>query len=177
MTGLLIGGDSGTVRYGREDWDRLLGLLKEGIAAQSRWIVSNSRRTPQAVSEEIARLADGSGGLVAFIDVRKEGAGTLAALFAASDRVAVTVDSSSMISEGIWARKPVVALLPRDAALPELEQGYRDYLAARGWMGELALAEASVEAMEAVCGQVKPLATNPLDDLAALLAERLPGTI
>ena len=174
VTGLLVGGDSGTVHYAREDWERLLGLLQGAVVARSRWIVSNSRRTPDQVSDEIARLADGAGDLVQFIDVRRDGAGTLTALFEASDRIAVSVDSSSMISEAIWARKPVVALLPRQASLPAQEQGYRDYLVGKGWMAELALAKVSLEAVEARCAAVKPLVANPLDELAGLLAERLP---
>lgn len=175
VTGLLIGGDSGTVRFTREDWRQLIGLVTGSVAAQSPWIVSNSRRTPDEVSDEISRLAGEAGGLVQFVDVRRAGAGTLTALFAASDRICVTVDSSSMISEAIWARKPVVALLPRTATLPELEQGYRDYLRNMGWFAELPLTKASAAELDARSGTVKPLAKNPLDDLATLLAQRLPA--
>lgn len=174
MTGLLVGGDSGTVRYAREDWDGLLGLLKGAVAVHSRWIVSNSRRSPDDVSDAISRLAAESGGLIQFIDVRRDGAGTLASLFGASDRIAVTVDSSSMVSEAIWARKPVVALVPREASLPPLEQGYRDYLAGKGWIADLPLVQASLGRLDARCAAVRPLVANPLDDLAGLLAARLP---
>ncbi|MEQ1697110.1 MAG: ELM1/GtrOC1 family putative glycosyltransferase [Hyphomicrobiaceae bacterium] len=173
VTGLLIGGDSGTVRFAHEDWQQLLGLLT-GSMAQTRWVVSNSRRTPDGLSGDILRLAEASGGAIRFVDVRREGAGTLAALFMASDQIAVTVDSSSMISEAIWARKPVVALLPRTALLPVLEQGYRDYLANHGWIAELPLEEASGERLNAACKAVRPLAVNPLDGLADLLTARLP---
>lgn len=174
VTGMLVGGDSGTVRFERDDWGRLMGLLQDAVATQSRWIVSNSRRTPNSISDELAALAERAGGLIQFIDVRKAGAGTLAALLAQSDRIAVTVDSSSMISEAIWARKPVVALVPREATLPALEQTYRDFLADKGWIADLPLTQASEAMLNARSAAVRAMTSNPLDDLADLLAKRLP---
>jgi len=174
VTGLLVGGDSGTVRYNAEDWTRLVAFLADGARDGATWIVSNSRRTPDWVSDALSAVAAQTQGVVAFIDVRATGAGTLGALFAASDRIAVTVDSSSMISEAIWARKPVVALLPQQHGLPASEQGYRDYLASQGWIASLALEQASAIAFEAACARVVPIVGNPLDTLATLLMERLP---
>lgn len=174
VTGLLIGGDSGTVRFDAADWQRLTAMLSETEHANGRWIVSNSRRTPEVVSDAIADIALGSGSRMTFVDVRKAGSGTLGALFEASSRIAVTVDSSSMISEAIWARKPVVALLPRHSGLPALEQSYRDWLAAKNWISNLPLADATGPALESACAKATPIGTNPLDDLAGLLAGRLP---
>ena len=173
--GLLVGGDSGTVRFGEDDWSRLTGLVGDTSGGARRWVVSNSRRTPDAVSDAFARMAEQDRARVQFIDVRTAGAGTLGALFAASDRIAVTVDSSSMISEAVWARKPVVALLPQQAGLPTLEQGYRDWLAGNGWVAAVPLAEATAGTLDAAFGRVAPLAGNPLDALADLLVERLPA--
>jgi len=175
VTGLLVGGDSGTVAFSGDDWKRVAALLTGGAQGGAKWIVSNSRRTPDAVSDALNAIAADANGTVEFIDVRTAGAGTLGALFAASDRIAVTVDSSSMISEAIWARKPVVALLPRQHGLPASEQGYRDYLASQGWIASLALEQASADAFEAACETVRPIAGNPLARLADLLVERLPA--
>ena len=172
--GLLIGGDSGTVRYSAADWERLLGLLAGGAGAPN-WIVSNSRRTPDAVSDGLAGLAAREPGRVSFIDVRAEGAAALSTLFASSDAVAVSVDSSSMVSEAVWARRPVVALVPEQGGLPELEQGYRDYLAAQGWVARIDLKGATAEAVVAAARGVRPIEANPLDQLGELIGARLPG--
>ena len=173
--GLLIGGDSGTVRYHRTDWERLLGLLPARSPQSPRWVVSSSRRTPDDVSDAIAALAADAPGDIRFIDARRKDSGTLMDLFAASQAVAVTVDSSSMVSEAIWARRPVVALAPETAALPALEQGYRDYLATEGWISTLPLEEATPDALLTRLEAVRPLTTNPLDALADLIAARLPA--
>ena len=171
--GLLIGGDSGTVRYQPGDWERLLQLLSKGDS-QLSWIVSNSRRTPAHVSDQIAAYTTRDP-RVRFVDVRQPGAMKLADLFAACDGVVATIDSSSMISEAVWARKPVVVLEPQIAQLPDLEQGYRAYLTNGGWITTLPLAAATPMALETQFRAASPLKTNPLDDLAALLQARLPA--
>ena len=63
---LLVGGDGGGASYGREDWFR----LEEFIAAARRdlgvrWQVTNSRRTPDDVSDRLAAMteAGGAGGM------------------------------------------------------------------------------------------------------------------
>jgi uncharacterized protein len=83
MAGLLIGGNAGTFRYQPHEWRRLLGVIAELHAQHGiRWMVSNSRRTPPAVSDEIARRAGDAGGPIAcFIDVRARGPGSLQQLF------------------------------------------------------------------------------------------------
>lgn len=174
VVGLLVGGDSGTVGFQPGDWVRLLGLLAKPGSVQRRWIVSNSRRTPARVSDRLGAMAAASSGWIEFIDVRRAGAGSLTQLFADADTIAVTVDSSSMISEAIWARKPVVALLPTSSRLPDLEQSYRDYLVAQGWLATLPLAGATSEAVRNQLACVTPLTGNPLDTLATLLQARLP---
>lgn len=172
-TGLLIGGDSGTVRFQDADWAQLMALLMAETNG-GRWIVSNSRRTPIAISDMIAKQAKAAPEKVQFIDVRADGAMGLAALFEACDQIAVTVDSSSMVSEAIWARKPVVALLPRACHLPKLEQDYRAYLATQRWIGSLPLENATPRALADAMGSLAVLETNPLDRLADLIQARLP---
>ena len=88
--------------------------------------------------------------------------------------VAVTVDSSSMISEAIWARRPVAVLTPQRHALPDLEQHYRDYLAAQGWTVAIPLAGASPRLLREKLATVIPLTGNPLESLAGLIEQRLP---
>jgi len=176
IVGLLVGGNSGGFAYTAADWSRLVTLIEEAHRRlKTRWIVSNSRRTDPAASDAIAQLAVRSDGpLVEFIDVRRAGAGTLASLLARSEAIAVTADSSSMVSEAVWARRPVLALMPADATFDADEQSYRNYLEREGWVVTLALADATPEALAASLASVRPLGANPLDALAGLLRARLP---
>lgn len=176
VIGLLLGGDAGGFTYAGQDWDRLITLMVDLYRLHgTRWIVSNSRRTDQQVSDRIARLATQSGGpIVEFIDVRYAGSGTLASLFTRSDALVVTADSSSMVSEAVWTRRPVVTLAPARAQFTSDEQSYRTYLEQEGWCRPVTLAQADPQRLLQVLASVRPLAINPLDHLAALLRQRLP---
>ena len=55
-----------------------------------------------------------------FIDFRTAGPGTLPQIFAKSDAIVSTEDSSSMISEAVSARLPVIGVSPRAARFTEL---------------------------------------------------------
>ena len=171
--GLLIGGDSGTVRFTPHDWEALVGLVGSPSVLAPRWMISNSRRTPPTASDTLAALAADCPNRITFVDVRKPGARPLAELLAQCDAIAVTIDSSSMVSEAVWARKPVICLAPIHDALPALERTYRDHLAAAGHITTLALADVSLEKVAAAFERLTVLATNPLDDLASLLNARL----
>jgi hypothetical protein len=107
------------------------------------------------------------------IDVRRTGTGTLERLFAASDAVVCTADSSSMLSEAVWARRPVLAVAPAAMTLPADEQGYRCYLEANGWARMLPIAELTPERALAGLATLRPLTENPLDRLGRVLAEKL----
>jgi hypothetical protein len=174
--GLLVGGNTDGIHYRDADWARLLDYLKaQTAAAGTRWMVSNSRRTPAPASAALRKLAAApSSPIVTFIDVRTAGSGTLGELFARSEAILCTVDSSSMVSEAIWLRRPVLVIAPQTAALPDNEQEYQNYLEANGWMRSLAIAELTPQRVAAELRQITPLAANPLERLAATVAERLP---
>ena len=112
--GLLIGGNAGTFRYQPHEWRRLLDVITDLHAQHGiRWIVSNSRRTPAAVSDEIARRGGDAGGPIAcFIDVRAQGPGSLQQFFTQAEVVVCTANSSSMITEAVWLRRPAIAVAP-----------------------------------------------------------------
>ncbi|HKZ97381.1 MAG TPA: ELM1/GtrOC1 family putative glycosyltransferase [Hyphomicrobiaceae bacterium] len=176
VAGLLVGGDTTTIRYTSGDWERLVAFLRAmSAAAGTRWIVSNSRRTPPMASAALSRLAaEPESPVLRFIDVGSAGAGTLGELFARSEAILCTVDSSSMVSEAVWLRRPVLAIAPAEAALPANEQEYRDYLETNGWTRSLAIADLTPAIVLDELGRVTPLASNPLDLLAATLKEKLP---
>lgn len=175
--GLIVGGESGTVHFASDDWDRLLGFVEACHEAwDARWIVANAPRTPDAVSDRLAALAGKPDGAIAnFIDVRSAGPGTLGILLGGSQAVVCTADSSSMLSETVWMRRPVVAVAPRDFALPENETAYRTWLVDNGWSRQMPIADLTPESFLGALGAIQPLAENPLDQLAAELQKRLPA--
>lgn len=177
VAGLLVGGPSGDGRFDEREWTHLLTFLGEtrlrlGLA----WIVSNSRRTPAGVSDRIAALAAKPGGtILRFVDVRTAGSGTLGALFAESGAIVVTSDSSAMVSEAIWMRRPTIVLKPKQMALPPKELEYRRWLEDRNLFREIDLVDITPERFTSALREVNPLLENPQAELARLLADRLPG--
>jgi mitochondrial fission protein ELM1 len=177
VAGLLIGGDAGGFSYASDDWSRLIGFLGETRQAWgTQWIVSNSRRTPTAVSDGISPLVGGADSPIAeFIDVRALGAGTLRGVLERAEAIVCTDDSSTMVSEAISALLPAVGVTPVRSTFTEDERGYRTFLAANGWYRSLPIKELTPDRYLAELEKIRPLAENPLDWLAAILQQRLPG--
>ena len=177
IAGLLIGGDAGTVTYAPGDWDRLIAFLQETHERLGlKWIVSTSRRTPAAVADRLAVLAkEPQSPITRFIDVRTAGPGSLGLLFANSGAIVVTADSSAMLSEAIWMKKPVLAVAPAKLHHPSKELAYRRRLEAEGVCREIPLAALDATTFAAALGQITPIPGNPQADLATLLREKLPA--
>jgi uncharacterized protein len=176
VAGLLVGGPSGEAHFDRRDWSRLAALLSDTrLRLGVEWIVSNSRRTPAGISDMLANLAaERSGPVKRFIDVRTSGPGTLRELFAESGAVAITADSSAMLSEAIWMRRPAISLRPKSMRLTVKEREYRQWLEQRNLCRDLPLADISPDGFASALREIVPLAGNPLSDLAATLAEKVP---
>ncbi len=111
--------------------------------------------------------------IASFVDVRTAGAGTLGPLLAAAEAVVCTDDSSTMVSEGVSARLPVLGVHPSRHAFRRQEAGYRRFLADNGWYRSMAIAELTPDRFVAELGQIEPLKVDPLDQLADVLRERL----
>ncbi len=178
--GLIIGGDSGTIRYEEQDWSELISFVEDAHERTGiGWIVANSPRTPQSVSDRLAVLAQTADTPISqFIDVRSAGPGTLGPLLAESQAIVCTADSSTMLSEAIWMRQQVIAVAPRDFGLPDNEQSYRSWLSDNGWLRQLPISDlGDPGAIAHALQQVKPQHENPLDQLAAELEKRLPNLL
>ena len=176
LAGLLIGGNAGPFRYRREEWERLLGFIAEIAKAWgTRWLVSTSRRTPPAVADRIAELAKDDSVVARFIDYRTAGPGTLPEVFAKAEVIVCTEDSSTMISEAVSARLPVVGVAPTAHRFTDEEQDYRSFLIANGWCRVLPIAALTPDAFASALSAIEPIKENPLDALAAKLKERLPA--
>lgn len=173
--GLLIGGRAGRFHYRDSEWEKLLSFVQEVSQAWgTRWLISTSRRTPDTVADRIAELAKDDSVVAKFIDFRTAGPGTLMEVFAKADAIVCTEDSSSMISEAVSARLPVVGVSPRAFRFTEDEQLYRDFLMKNGWSRTIPIADLSPEIFAATLSEIEPIQNNPLDALAEKLKQRLP---
>ena len=173
--GLLIGGQAGSFRYRDSEWRDLLEFVEAVSKAWgSRWLISTSRRTPDSVADKIAEMARNENVVAKFIDFRTAGPGTLPQVFANADAIVCTEDSSSMISEAVSARLPVVGVSPRAARFTEDEQLYRDFLIGKNWSRTIPIAELTPERFADTLSEIETLQENPLDALAAKLKARLP---
>jgi uncharacterized protein len=175
VAGLLIGGNAGPFRYRRGEWERLLGFAKAVSKAWgTRWLVSTSRRTPDFVGDMIGELAKDQSVVARFIDYRSAGPGTLPEVFGKVEMIVCTEDSSTMISEAVSARLPVVGVAPAAHRFTDEETAYRNFLINKGWCRVLPIAALTPDSFAAALAEIEPIKQNPLDALAALLKDRLP---
>jgi hypothetical protein len=79
-----------------------------------------------------------------------------------------------MISEAVSQRLPVVGVSPALHSFKADEAEYRALLLASDWCRFVPIAELTPERFKTALTQIRPLAENHLDRLAASLAERLP---
>ncbi len=173
--GLLIGGRAGRFHYRWKEWEKLIAFTGEVSKAWgTRWLISTSRRTPDSVADCIAELAKDESVVARFIDFRSAGPGTLTEIFARADAIVCTEDSSSMISEAVSARLPVVGVAPARHRFNEDERLYRDFLMRNHWSRVLPIAGLSPESFAQALSEIEPLQESPIDALAAKLKERLP---
>ena len=175
LAGFLVGGNAGPFRYRRKEWDRLCAFIAEiSRAWGTRWLVSTSRRTPDYVADKLAELAKDESVVTRFIDYRTQGPGTLPEIFARAEIILCTEDSSTMISEAVSARLPVVGVAPAAHRFTDEERSYRGFLIDNGWCRVLPIADLTPDAFARALSEVEPLQENPLDTLAAKLKQRLP---
>ena len=175
LAGLLIGGDSGLFHSREGEWRRLLDFARQ-LSAQwgTRWLISTSRRTPDPIAEEVFALAKDKQVVADFLDYRWAGPGTLPKIFGRVDAIVCSEDSSTMISEAIAARLPVVGVSPENHSFKTEEAEYREYLSKQNWCRYLPIASLDTDAFGEALSQITPMQENHLDILAAALKERLP---
>ena len=174
--GVLIGGNSGALRYGTEDWLQLTRFLHDAHRSHGlHWLAATSRRSGTFIGDALAAMAaKKESGLDTFIDFRTVGAGTLPQIFAAADAILCTDDSTTMISEAVGARLPVVSVAPAASMLEPREAEYRALLASEGWYRSLALSQLTPDTFLAALEEIAPRTSSQLDELAAAVSQRLP---
>src|SRR5262245_3880555 len=126
------------------------------------------------VADRVAALADDAGVVSRFIDYRTAGPGTLPQVFSEAQVIVSTEDSSTMISEALSARLPVVGAAPSAHRFTDEGQEYRDFLIRKNWCRVLPIATLTPDTFPPVPFEIEPLQENPLVALAAKLKQRLP---
>lgn len=171
----LIGGDSGYFTFTEEEWRGLADRLKDISRAYGmKWLISTSRRTGDLAGDIFAELAQDEGVVERFVDYRTAGPGTLPDILARADAVLCTADSSSMVSEAVSARQPVIGIRPAVSGYKPEEAEYLDFMAARNWCRFFDLGEFDATLFMSALGEITPTQENHLDMLAGVLQTRLP---
>lgn len=176
LIGVLIGGNTSSIKFSEADLERLVSFIRDMHAATgTTFYVSNSRRTPQKLSDALTRLAEGRNSAIQkYIDVRVAGNGTLRALYANASAILCTADSSSMVSESVWLRRPTIAITPSHFRLDESELEYRSFLEGKGWLRTMPITDLAPNVVLAQLRSIKPLVENGLDLLADVFRQRQP---
>ena len=176
---LILGGDAGTFTYTTTDWSNLLRFTRELNAADgTRWLVSNSRRTSNQASDMFDAAASAPhSAITTFVDVRRQDAPKLTTLLPHVDVAVCTEDSSSMISECIWAGLPVIGVSPTKSSHTRKEAEYRAWLTQQNWYRSFAIADLTPELLEQTLHTIEPLDSDPAEGLAKLIAQRIPDLI
>ena len=173
--GVLIGGDSGKFHYRIDEWralsSRLADISKE---LGTRWWISTSPRTGDAVSDFFAEFSSQGGVVDRFIDFRNSGPGSLEELFSNIEIIVASQDSSSMISEAVTARFPVIAVAPETHSFKADEAEYRKLLEKRNWCRYCGIGDLTSDLFVDLLRDIRPMEQDYLTLLGNRLNERLP---
>lgn len=176
LAGLLIGGDSGLFKYSHEEWLRVFAFAREVSRAWgTRWLVSTSRRTPPDIAQAAFDLAKDKDTVADFVDYKLAGPGTLQKIFARAEAIVCSEDSSTMISEAVWCRLPVVGVSPAEHSFKPEEAEYRQMMLEKNWCRFLPVAGLSAAHFGECLKAIRVLDENPLDQLASRLRDALPA--
>lgn len=115
---MLIGGSSRSHHYQTDDWENLAkGMItlarREGI----RWLVSTSRRSGKASEDQLQHLLPPDIVADAVWWYRKQEK-KLTSYLGAAEKLWITQDSVSMVTEAVASGKPTVVVYPTDVRFP-----------------------------------------------------------
>ena len=149
VTGIILGGNSGAVKWDTKSAGAFAALLAQAISDQSNVLITTSRRTPPVLRDAVAEALP-----QAWFD--PDGSAYLPIL-ATADRLIVTGDSHNMVSEALATGAPVYVYRPA-----KLQKKLHDFLDA-------------MEQVDAIRPLAAPLEAFPGKriDASAEIAERI----
>lgn len=106
---LLIGGDGAGYNYDNKFYNNLIEFVKNiSIKKNIKWLITTSRRTPLDIEREMKeKLKDYC---AYFVDYNKNPEKVMSSFLSLSEKIFVTEESSSMISEAILSEKDVFTI-------------------------------------------------------------------
>jgi len=170
---LMIGGNGAGYRYRRQDWQTLAQMMntlarRYGI----RWLLVSSRRTGKRAGQVLRHHLDKQ--ILAAQSWYDEGPKFRAeAWLGAAERIFVTEDSMTMLTEALYSRRPVVSVRPQHAVPTDRYERMMQGFANSGYLCRYALAELSQQPELLESRQCRFLEASPLDDLSEQLGKRL----
>jgi mitochondrial fission protein ELM1 len=176
LVGVLVGGDSGTLRFTSAEWHALIAFLESAHDVHGiSWLVTTSRRSGDAITIGLSELAASqAGGIDRYVAFGRGSSSTVGEILSASDAILVTDDSTSMIAEAVSAQLPTVGLVPSDSRHEQGEAEFRGFVQSKGWYRPLAISHLSPDAFIHALAEVSPRKLSALDELAEALVKRLP---
>lgn len=129
--GILLGGDTRTHRWSRDDQQELIAFARQWIADTSGAVmVTTSRRTPQDVGKAFRQALSGLAADIHEADITA-GDNPYFGLLSWSDHLLVTADSASLMSEACTVGCGVSIYTPK-AGIPTKLEALRDRLIRSG---------------------------------------------
>jgi len=170
---IMLGGNGAGYRYHDADWRQLALLLNRlAVAYGIRWLLVSSRRTGYASERLIKRWLDPAY-LAAACWYHEGDADCIERFLGAAERVFVTEDSMTMLTEAIYSQRPVISLRPAQLQpTPRYADMIRRF-ADSGWLCRYAIDALSADTQALQAAHCSPLAVCPLQALSAELAQRL----
>jgi mitochondrial fission protein ELM1 len=170
---LMLGGAGAGYRYAEQDWRQLAQLLNQlGTACGVRWLLLSSRRTGAAAERLLEQSVDNAH-IAAVGWYRKDDNSCVAAYLGAAEKVFVTEDSMTMLTEAVCSQRPVISLRPAAVTPTARYADMIERFAARGWICRYAIDDLVTGRRTLADTQCQVLATAPLQRLSHQLAERL----
>jgi mitochondrial fission protein ELM1 len=113
---LLIGGDGAGYKYDDKFYNDLIDFVKNiSMEKNIKWLITTSRRTPEKIEEKLKNsLKDFC---AYFVDYNNNPQKVMLPFLGLSEKIFVTEESSSMISEAILSEKDVITLRGKDIKL------------------------------------------------------------
>jgi len=170
---VMIGGDGAGYHYHDTDWQQLAQWLNElGKKHQRRWLLLGSRRTGRE-AERLLHNAVDSACVAAAYWYGEGDESRVEACLGAAERVFVTEDSMTMLTEAISSRRPVISLRPSAVASTRRYADMISRFEQQGWLKRYALKDPVAEPPNLDDLHDRIMETSPLDSLAQQLAKRL----
>jgi uncharacterized protein len=170
---IMLGGNGAGYRYRTADW-RQLALLLNRLAAtrRIRWLLVSSRRTG-AAAEAVMRHYLNSAHIASHCWYQDGAAADIEACLGAAEKIFVTEDSMTMLTEAIYSQRPVISLRPTRADPDWRYDGMIERFAGRGWICRHAISSLAAAPQNMQDARCTPLQASPLQTLSTKLAKRL----